>query len=184
MGSTLYIIVITLHTIAAAIAIGAVTVTDYLHIVGLRKRKLEKKLSEIYPNLSDIIVYTLIFLFLSGFAMVYLNQALLKSPFFLTKAILVILVSANGLYLQKKVEPNLNKCVMKGTKHCSRSLLYSSAIFGSFSVVTWYSILILSMTKTTGYTLKTFLTIYFIVLSIAMISAYFLEKKSRVWRED
>jgi hypothetical protein len=88
----------------------------------------------------------------------------------------------NGFYLQKVVSPKLDLCVLKGTKYCSQRVLYSSAISGSISIVTWYSIVILALTKKAGYTVLEFLSVYFLVLIIAIIVATYFERKARKWR--
>lgn len=178
-----YSIFIVLHIVGVAIAIGSATIVDYLHLVGLRRSYIEKSMAGIYPYMSRMINMALIIIYFSGISLVLLNPDLISNPLFLTKIALVIVVTINGLYLQRSVAPHLEKCVLNGTKYCTSSVLYSSAIAGSVSIVTWYSILILSLTKSIGYTPVQFLTGYFVVLALAIIIAYTIERKARKWRE-
>jgi len=176
-----YSIFVIIHVLAVIVAVGAVTVVDYLHLVGLRKKKLEKQLKNIYPSLSRLVSAALAVIYLTGIYLVYNNRILLESSLFLTKVALVVIVTINGIYLQNKVAPNLDLCVLKGRKYCSSSVLYSSAISGSISIVTWYAIVILALTKTFGYTHLEFLTSYMIILILVIITALHSERKARKW---
>jgi uncharacterized membrane protein (UPF0136 family) len=178
-----YSVIVLFHVLAVIVAVGAVTVIDYLHLIGLRKKKLEKQLKNIYPNLSRLINISLAVIYLTGIFLVIKNPALLGSSLFLTKMALVVLVTVNGIYLQKSVSPHLDLCVLKGTKYCSSKVLYSSAISGGISIVTWYSIVILAFTKNFGYTTKSFLMTYFIILILVVLVALHFERKARKWRD-
>lgn len=177
-----YLITTIFHIIAAMIAVGGATVVDYLHIVSLRKKKLEKTLVSIYPLISKLINISLGVIYFTGILLVLQNKALLSSPLFITKVCLVLIVTLNGIYLQKSISPHLDKCVIKGTKYCTRSVLNGSAIAGSISIVTWYSIVILSLTKEMGYHFINFVMVYASVILIAITIAYNIEKRARQWR--
>lgn len=178
----IYEVILVLHILSVVATVGAVGVVDYLHLVGMRKTKLEKKFLGVYPFISKLINTLLIFIVLTGIALVWMNQELLTRALFRVKMILFLLVVVNGFYLQKKVSPNLDKCVLKGTKYCTQDVLYSTAIAGSISVVTWFGILILSLTKNLGYTWEQFLAVYFAVLILACLTAFGMESRARKWR--
>jgi hypothetical protein len=182
MMSVVYSILFVVHLLATMIAVGSATVVDYLHLVGLRKKKLERGLVSIYPFLSRMINYTLIIIYITGAFLLYNNPYLLQSPMFIIKLALVLIVTINGIYLQRSVSPHLDKCVLKGTKYCTNSVLNSSAIAGSVSIVTWYGIVILSLTKNFGYSTMQFIFAYLSVLMFAIIVAYSVERKARKWR--
>jgi len=184
MSSNIYLITTVIHILFVIVAVGSVTVTDYLHLIGLRKKRLERQLKNIYPKLSDLINLALIMIFITGGYLIYLNPVLWASSLFLTKLALVFVVTINGLILQKIISPNLDLCVMKGRKYCSPKVLYTSAISGSISIVTWYSIVVLALTKRIGYTVNQFLISYLIVLVIAIIFAIILERKARKWNDE
>ena len=178
-----YTITVLIHVLASVVAVGAVSVIDYLHLVGLRKTRLEKKLFSAYIPISKLVHYAFIVIILSGIILVISKPELLESPIFILKIALVLIVAVNGFILRKKVFPHLSLCVNRGTKYCSSDVLYSSVIAGSVSVVTWYSILILALTKNTGYTYVQFLIGYLVALGVVMLTAYLFEKKARKWRE-
>lgn len=180
---SLNIFFLVLHVLSTVVAVGSVTVIDYLHLIGLRKKKIEKKLFSIYPFLSELLVYMLISIYITGLILVINKPTLLQSALFLTKLILVAIVTVNGFYLKNKVSPELEACVTKGTKACSTHVLNTSVISGSLSVVSWYSIFILSITKTTGYTVFGFVKYYLLALLIVTSTLYFFEKRSRHWRK-
>ena len=179
----IYETIIILHILAVIVAVGSVTVTDYLHLVSLKRRRLELQLKNIYPRLSNLINVSLIIIILTGVILFIMNSALAKSHLFLLKMALVAIVTINGIYLQRIVSPNLDLCILKGTKYCSSSVLYSTAISGSISIVTWYSIVILAFSKNFGYTINQFIISYAIILAIAITLSYMFEKRARSWRD-
>lgn len=177
----IYEIIVLIHVLFVIVAVGAVSVTDYLHLVSLKRKKLEKNLKIVYPRLSNMINSSLILIILSGIILVLMNPSLVQSSLFILKMTLVGVVSLNGLFLQRVVSPNLDKCII-GTKDCSSELLYSVAICGSISIVTWFAIVVLAFTKNFGYTWKQFVSYYLGVLFVAIIISYFVERKARKWR--
>lgn len=182
--SNFYPAILVVHILSVIGAVGAVFVIDYFHLISFRKKKLESKIAPLYPALSKLINISLTLLILSGIFLVLTNPALLQSSLFKTKMALVLVVAINGIYLQKKVSPNLEACMKKGTKACPIKVLYMSAISGSISAVTWIAIVVLSITKEQGYSASTFLTYYSIILILATIIAFLFERKSRKWREN
>jgi hypothetical protein len=181
--SLTYTISLVLHIFGVIVAVGSATIVDYLHLIGLKKRNLEKSFVKIYPYITNMINFSLFLIYITGIILLTQKPSLLSSPLFLTKLGLVLIVTINGIYLQKVVSPNLDSCVIKGTKHCTKFVLNSSAISGSISIVTWYSIVILSLTKNLGYTTTQFLTTYVIILISAILISYIIETKARNWRE-
>jgi len=178
----LYLGLLVFHIIGVIIAVGSATLVDYLHLVALRKKRLEKGLVAMYPLISKMINGALVLLYITGIALLAQKPELLASNLFRVKMVLVAIVTINGLYLQKIVSPHLDKCVIKGTKYCTKKVLNSSAISGSISIVTWYSLVILSLTKTIGYSAIFVIKTYAITLAIAMLIAYFIESNARKWR--
>ncbi|MBM3231825.1 hypothetical protein FJZ21_00400 [Candidatus Pacearchaeota archaeon] len=80
-----FLITVIFHIIAAMVAVGSATLVDYLHIVGLRKKKLERTLVSIYPLIGNLINISLVAIYLTGILLVLQNKALLSSPLFITK---------------------------------------------------------------------------------------------------
>ncbi len=182
-GEVLEVIAIIGHIIAVMLAIGAASITDYLHVIGLRKKQLEKRFASVYPYLSKFIFTALFFIYVTGIILVMFSPALLRSPLFLTKLGLVLIVTGNGLFLQHMVAPRLDLCVLKGTKYCTQGVLYSSAIGGGISIITWYAILVLALTKDIGYSIGQFLGVYALTLAAAVTIIVRIEQKAREWRD-
>lgn len=178
-----YFVFLVVHILAGMVAVGSATLVDYLHLVGLRRKTLERGLVSIYPLVSRLINVALVFIYVSGIGLVYLNPSLLGSSLFLTKVALVLIVTVNGIYLQRAVSPHLDRCVLHGTKYCTSEVLVSSSVSGSISIVTWYSVVILSLTKTAGYSASQFIIGYLLVLAFAILTSYSLERRSRLWRD-
>lgn len=106
-----------------------------------------------------------------------IKPQVLGNPLFLVKTGLVLVVTINGFILHKYIFPEVQKEVKK--KHLSTIAMQSAAFFGSLSVVSWYSIVILATTKNLGYSVSGFLLTYFLALIIAYLSAIRIEAKRR-----
>lgn len=175
------IIVLIIHILSVVIAAGAVTVTDYLHIVGLRNKKIERKLLIVYPLLSQMILGSTIIIFFTGMLLIVNNPAFLASRIFQLKLFLVMVVVVNGLFLHQKVYPSMKACVEGKKNLCTKHELFVSSLCGSISLVTWYSILILSLTKQYGYTPLEFLSVYLCFLVLVFLVALLMESSQRTW---
>lgn len=178
-----YTVTLIAHVLAVMVAVGSATLVDYLHLVSFRRKNLERGLVKIYPLVSRMINTALVLIYVSGILLVLQRPELLASSVFRLKIFLVLTVTINGIYLQRVVTPQLDRCVLKGTKYCLEHVLTSSAVSGSLSIVTWYSLVVLSLSKHLGYSWQTFLGGYFVVLLVVMGIAYTIEKKARRWRE-
>ncbi len=175
-------IILILHILFAVAAIGAVTVTDYLHLTGLKNKIREKKLLFVYPLLGRMIIYLLAGIILTGIILVMNEPELLSNSLFRLKMWLFLVVIANGWLLHSYVSPHLNSCVLKGGRiNCSRKTLLISALSGSISIASWYGILILTFTKEIGYGVMNFLIFYVLAIAILFAAALYLEKKARKW---
>lgn len=174
-----YMIIVLLHIITVLVGVGTVTVIDYLHLVGLKSRRLERKLTSIYPILSRLIFAALAGIFATGSVLVANNPGLLKSPLFQLKLILIGVILLNAFALHKRVWPALDKCIKKGLKLCPPKVLREAAFCGSLSIVSWYAVLILSLSKTYGYTVMQFIVGYLIALAAVFLFSLFIEKKLR-----
>ena len=167
-----------IHVIAVMVAVGTVTVTDYLHIIGLNSRRLEKKTLFVFPHLSRLIVIALTIIYATGIGMVIAKPEILQSSLFWVKIFLVLLVTINGFILHNKIFPKIEKRI-KENKSNNLSLIKQAAFFGSLSIVSWYGIVVLAMTKNSGYTPLQFIIAYFIILIIAYFIAVYIEKRRR-----
>ena len=162
-----------LHILAVMVAVGTVTVTDYLHLLSIRDPKLEKRILFVFPHLSNLILGALFIIYVTGLIMLYISPHFLSYPLFQLKAALVLLVTINGFILHKHIFPKIEK----GTKlkDFTCKLIKKAAFSGSVSVVSWYSIVILSITKNAGYSIGQFLIAYSVTILIAYYVALRLE---------
>ena len=177
MGDILFVVALVAHILAVMVAVGTVTVTDYLHILGLRNARLEKESLFVFPSLSHLIRFCLFVIYITGILLVIGKPELLQSSLFLLKMFLVVLVTINGYILHHTILPRVRESIRKKTHDLG--LLKQSAFSGSLSLVSWYAIVILALTKTLGYTWFVFLGAYIAGLIIAYVIALYIETRSR-----
>jgi hypothetical protein len=170
-----------LHIIAVMIAVGAVTVTDYFHLIGLRKKSLEKRMLFIYPKLGNMILFSTAFIVLTGLILLINKPEVLNNPLVQLKLILFGVVLINGFVLHTHVYPHVIKCVLNEKGACPLHVLWISSISGSISVVTWYGILILALTKGFEYSVQDYIMYYLFALILVFLVAFYNEEKARIW---
>lgn len=175
-------VVLVSHIIGAVVGVGAVTVTDYFHLIGLKKKSLERKMLFVYPLLGRMVIWAIVLVTLTGIILLLNKPVLLQSSLFQLKMALFLVILINGFVLHKKVYPHVIKCVLNDKGTCPIHVLWISSISGTISVVTWYATLILALTKQFAYTVKTFLVYYFLALIVVFLIAYFNEEKARIWK--
>ncbi len=177
LEGVLYPTVILAHIISVMIAVGSVTVLDYFHLVGLRKRKLGLKLLYSYPLLSKLIIFALIATVFTGTLLLINHPELLSLPLFRLKVALIGIIILNAVALHKAVYPAMTKCIQEETwKYCTPKVLGISAVTGGISVTTWYAVLILSFTKEYGYSVMSFVTVYLVALASVILVARYAEE--------
>ena len=176
---TIFLVV---HIISVMVAIGAVSVTDYFHLIGLRKKSLEKKMLFVYPILGRMILLATFLIILTGAVLLANKPYLFDSPLFKLKLVLFGIVLINGFVLHKYVYPHVIRCVLNKKGTCPLHVLWVSSVCGTLSIVTWYSILILALTKSFVYSVQSFLMYYFLALILVFLIAFFNEEKARIWK--
>lgn len=177
MYEALYTPSLIFHIIAVMIAVGTVTVTDYLHILGIRDPVLERRTLFVFPHLSNLIRIALAAIYITGVLLAIAKPSVLSSPLFWTKVGLVVIVTINGFVLHHKIFPRIEH----GIKHSSypENLIKMAAFGGSLSVVSWYAIVILATTKQLGYSPLLYLAIYCACIAVAYFVAIHMEMKRR-----
>ena len=179
-----YAVVVVVHIIFAIAAVGAVSVTDYLHLTGLKNKIREKKLLFIYPLLGKMIIYLIAGIILTGGILVANNPGLLSNSLFKLKMVLFLVIIVNGWILHSYVSPSLDRCVIKGGKvNCSRKVLLVSAFAGSVSLASWYGVFILSLTKSAEYSVSDFISFYLIAIFALFLIALFVEMRAKKWED-
>lgn len=161
-----YAVAVVFHVMSVLTGVGAVTVTDYLHVLSLRSKKLEKSLVHVYPLLGKLIVLSLIGIYITGTILVLKKPEVLASELFRLKLILVGIVTINGIILHKYVLPNIDK---------SQEKIYP-VVFASLSIVAWYSVLTLSITKQLAYTWVQAVIFIVIMFFLTFFTALYMER--------
>jgi len=161
------------HILAVMVAVGAVTITDYIHILGLRSHRFEKQSAFLFPLLSKLIITCLVAIYGTGALLVWFNPSILENATFWLKLFLVLVVTINGYILHHLLWPKIKRSMMTGVY--PERLLKPAALAGSVSVVTWYAIVILALTKTTGYSALHFFFVYLLALAVAYMTALYVE---------
>jgi len=173
MFEILFAILLVLHILAVMVGVGTVTVTDYLHILGIRDRRLEKRSLFVFPILSNLIFGSLVLIYITGIIMVLARPTILESSLFQLKVALVFIVTVNGYILHHFLFPKIRNAVQIGDH--SEKLIKQAAFGGSLSVVSWYSIVVLALTNYLEYTVWQFLIIYAGALVVAYNVAVYVE---------
>ena len=173
--------VLILHIVASAIALGSVAVSDFLHLKGLRNHKIEKKILPIYPYISKLIFIALGIIIVTGGILLYNKSSLLNSSFFQLKMAMVLIVIVNGIFLNYRISPRLEKNVKKNhPKKTTTKLILESSLFGSISIVSWLGVFILALTKDFGYSVVDFIITYLVVLTVVFLASYLYQMNSHV----
>lgn len=148
---SLRLLALIIHLVGFALGLGGATLSDIMFFKSLRSRKFSSSDLSTLSTLSRVIwagLGLLIFSGLSIFTMIYAEQGslpLLASPRWQAKLTLVGIVLLNGLLFKFSIFPFLRKNVDKAMSlQTFGSKLWQLAISGAVSIVSWYSILIIS----------------------------------------
>lgn len=172
-------IAVGVHLIGFALGLGGATVSDIMFFKALRGRTILVEHFNFLNTLSKIIWAGLILLIASGaimFALIYSEQGslpLLASPRWQAKLILVGVVFINGLAFKYKIFPYLKSLI--GSKLELQNIgsrITALTISGTISILSWYSILIISLLpRTVRPPLYIFLGIYIVLFIIGVITS-------------
>ena len=176
-------VVLVFHIIGVVLGVGGASVADYVHLKGLKSMRMERRLQVIYPIVSNLIIIGVFVLVVTGSILVGLNPGLISSGLFKLKMVLVSVILINALVLHSYVRPHMIKNLQEG--HPCKSLnkfVFETSLFGSISIVTWYGVLFLALLKGYGFSVLTFLGIYFGVLLLAFVISYNVQIRSNLFR--
>lgn len=145
-------IFLTFHLIGVALGMGGATITDILFFNFLRDFKISRKEAEVMRILSNVIMVALGILYLSGIALFFSDPAVfMQSSAFISKALIVVVITINGIAMHKFVAPFMVKFsfVRHPTKshrtmHRMRAVAFA---MGAISFTSWYSVFFIAMLK-------------------------------------
>ncbi len=173
-------IVVLIHALAAAIGVGATTVTDILFFKFLKDFKISETEKGIMDTMSHIIWIALGVLIVTGIGL-YLPRTLelAESSKFLVKTVVVGVITINGFILNFIVSPRLTSIVFNGDEKkilTAKQLVYKKIAFvtGAISISSWYIVFILGSIRSIPLTFKMGILVYvgIVVFAITMSQIY------------
>ncbi len=142
------------HILGVAFGVGGAAVSDAFFFRFLKKGTINLEALETIKLVSKIVIAGLSILIATGigfiavYYFVYDSTTLFSSPWFQAKMTIVAFLTANGIIFHKKVLPLFFRNVGKSINdQVITSKIWLLAITGAFSVTSWYSALILGITK-------------------------------------
>lgn len=174
-------VIVFFHALAAAVGVGATTVTDVLFFKFLKDFKISHGEKSIMDTMSHIIWVGLGLLIVTGIGL-YLpaSETLLESSKFLVKMIAVIVIILNGLLLNFIISPWLTKIDFEetnpneGEPRLYRKLSFAS---GAISISSWYIVFLLGSLRSIPLTFEVGLLIYVGLVVTAVTLSQVYEKR-------
>ncbi|MDP3727701.1 MAG: vitamin K epoxide reductase family protein [bacterium] len=161
------------HGLAAAVGVGAATVTDVLFFKFLKDLRISAEESSILASVSQVIWLALAVLIMTGLAL-WLPDAerLGESSKFLVKMIVVGVIIVNGLFLNLGIAPKLIH-ISFGERHIHipgelRHIRRLAFALGAISLTSWYSAFILGSLRSVAISFWPLLGLYIAVVAVAI----------------
>lgn len=173
--------IIIIHALAAAVALGAATVTDVLFFRFLKDYRISESENSLMKTLSGVIWLALGTIILTGIGLfIPESDRLLQSSKFLLKIVAVAVVTINGVFLNLLVTPKMISLdftgVSDGVTHL-RGMRRLSYALGAISITSWYLIFILGNLKSIPLRFSSALAIYILVLCGAVIMSQIMDRR-------
>lgn len=140
---------LTIHLLGLAMGLGGTLVVDIMFTHFMRNYTISARESVIMHLISQMIIFGIFLLILSGFAL-YLPAAesFNENPRFIMKMIVVLVVIINGGVLNLYLTPKMKKIsLVDDEKHRYEKLTRISFALGAISIVSWLSAFLLAMLK-------------------------------------
>jgi len=166
-------VIVFFHAFAAAIGVGAATVTDIFFFKFLKDYKISESEHKTMETLSAVIWVALGLLVLTGIGLfIPESERLLQSSKFLTKSVAVGVLILNGIMLNLAISPRMmeitfgdNFSHQRGELHFMRKLSFA---LGAISISSWYVIFILGSLKSIPVSIGTGISLYILLLIVAI----------------
>jgi uncharacterized membrane protein len=176
-------LIVIIHAMAAAVGVGATTVTDVLFFKFLKDFKISETEKSVMDTMSHIIWVALGILIITGIGL-YLPRTLelAESSKFLVKTVAVGIITINGFVLNFVVAPRLTSIVFNGNEQrllTKKQLFFKKIAFatGAISISSWYIVFILGSLRSIPLSFQTGLTIYIAIVLFAIIMGQVYRKK-------
>lgn len=162
------LIALTAHLLGFALGLGGATISDVMFLKSVKEKTITQEKFNTFKTLSGIIWIGLIILILSGaamFTLIYIERGsipMLASPRWQAKLIMVAIVLINGFVFMKKIFPVLRSAIGQSlTTGLLGKNIWLLAVSGTISIVSWYSIFVISvLPRTVRPSVFLFLGIY------------------------
>jgi len=181
-------LIVFFHAFAAAIGVGATSVTDILFFKFIKDFKISKGEKNIMDTMSHIIWIALAVLIITGIGLYAPQTAeLAESSKFLVKVIIIGVIVFNGIILNLVVSPRLTKLSFREKKQdlSGEPRLYRKLAFatGAVSIVSWYSVFVLGSVRSIPVDFRTGLLFYLVLVALTVIGSQFYDTYL-VWRQS
>lgn len=173
------------HLLGFALGLGGATISDIAFFKALRKNVLTTEQFAFLQTLSKVIWTGLILLIASGatiFYLIYAEQGslpLLASPKWQAKLTFVAVVLLNGFVFRFVILPALKELIGQPLSLAiNKALRIRLAIAGTISILSWYSIFLISLLpRTFRPDYLYFLGVYAVLLVVGVLGSNFVITK-------
>ncbi|OGY78587.1 MAG: hypothetical protein A3B74_04365 [Candidatus Kerfeldbacteria bacterium RIFCSPHIGHO2_02_FULL_42_14] len=173
--------ILAIHIFGVSLGLGAVIITDVFFFRFLKDLKISEFESSVMRLISQIIWFAIAVLIVSGLGLFLPErEALLDSPKFLVKMLVLLVIIVNGTFLNYFIAPRLVKISFgathdhkTGSLRRARKLAFAS---GAISLVSWFSAFTLGMLHSSPFSFPTLLGIYILLLAAAVTTSQFVER--------
>lgn len=176
-------IIIFLHALAAAIAIGATITTDVLFFNFLKDFHISKKEKEVFETISSLLWMALAALIVTGILIFFTDTArYMASSKFIVKMILVVIVTVNGLVLNWFVTPHMGELSFdKKTDEKNQMTFMRRVSFasGGLSISTWLIIFLLGSVPSIPFSIGQAMLMYFGVILMVIAGSQLFDYRVR-----
>ena len=176
-------IIIFLHALAAALAIGATITTDVLFFNFLKDFHISKKEKEVFETISSLLWMALAALIVTGILIFFTDTArYMASSKFIVKMILVVIVTINGLVLNWFVTPHMGELSFNATDDKKNNMTFMRRVSfasGGLSISTWLIIFLLGSVPSIPFAVGQAMLIYLGVIMIVIAGSQLFDYRIR-----
>lgn len=173
---TIFLIV---HLFGVVFGMGAAFITDIMFMKSVKDKVLSPEELSFISLGSKVVWAGLSIIILSGIGLFYLDsEYYLNSSKFLTKMVIVLILTINGIFFHFKHLPLLSKQTYKKLTESEEFVRKSSFLFvsGAISTVSWISTLILGVFRSIPYGFGTIISVYFVMLFVGIVGALIIRR--------
>ncbi len=174
-------VIVVLHALAAAIALGAATVTDIFFFRFLKDYRISESENALMKTLSGVIWLALGTIIVTGIGLfIPESERLLQSSKFLLKIVAVAVVTLNGVCLNLLVAPKMMALDFSGGSDSAtdlRNMRRLSYALGAISITSWYLIFILGSLRSIPIKFGPALIIYICILIGAVTMSQIMDRR-------